>query len=551
MFTIIVLFFFAAFSYYFWGSLYHSLHMLQQNSYFNERFIQWSKKHPRRVAYYLMAGALVTCIGFRYFMPLDAYLALCGLAFALLAIIRKKGRPKKPMVYTWRIKRLLMTISAVCLFAVAVLGFFLRMGFWWELPFQLAFINAMVRLIILIANRMNKPVEKYIAGRFVQDAKRMLAEHPGLKVIGITGSYGKTSTKHLLNQLLDIDYEVLITPESYNTPMGVVRTIREKLTAAHQVFIVEMGAKAPGDIKEICDIVKPSMGILSSIGEMHLDTFHSIGNIIRTKFELAEAVGRDGLMFLNYDNEYIRNKALSQPAVHYGLKNTELGYPLDVWAENIVSGPSGSSFDICFAGGERISCKTKLLGKHNVLNIVAASSVAVALGVESRSLIRSISRLEPVPHRLQLLPQSAKYQIIDDAFNANPEGAKEALDILRGFPGFRVLITPGIVEMGDQEAEANRRLGGQAAHCCDYIIVVGENRSFALKDGAKGAGFCESRIFIAEDIQAALAKAGQLADDLGQEGGPVTLLLENDLPDNFLDDSQGAPYWPNSRRKTG
>ena len=523
----------------FWGNLRHNIHMMQLNSYYHERFMRGAASRSGRRARLILPACTVVCallvsLGIYLPIPLFLYLILSAAVFMTLRVARKKNTEIKPLVYTWRVKRLLVSASGICAVFLLLLRVIFRQAFWWALPFWLAYLNTAAYLVVAAANAVNNPLEKRIADSFVRDAKSLLAEHPGLKVVGITGSYGKTSTKNILNQLLSLDFQVLATPESYNTTMGVVRTIREKLTAAHQVFIVEMGAKKPGDIKEICDIVEPSMGILSSIGEMHLDTFKNLDNIRRTKFELARAVGQKGLMLLNYDNELISGTKLSQPVVRYGLRNEDESRELDVWAEGVESGPSGSRFDLRFAGGETISCRTGLLGTLNVLNIVAAAAAAVRLGLAPERLNQMIGRLEPVAHRLQLLPAWSGINIIDDAYNANPEGAKQALETLGGFPGYRVLITPGMVELGDREEELNRVLGGQAAACCDYIVIVGKNRATAIAEGAKGAGYEENKIYQAANIHEALAKARSLAVSLSEEEGPMTVLLENDLPDNFF-----------------
>ena len=536
MFSIALFLLIGAFADYFWGGLRQSIHMMQLNSYFNARFLRWVKGRPGKSATYISSLCALLCIlPPRFILSLNIYLLSSAAVFLLLALNRKKKPDKKPLVYTWRVRRLLIGAGGICALFLWISWLALPRLFWRNLPVYLLLLNLTAPYLTAAANAVVRPGENYIARRFRQDAKRMLREHPGLTVIGITGSYGKTSTKRLLSQLLDLDFQVLATPESYNTTMGVIRTIREKLSAAHQIFIVEMGAKKSGDIKEICELVEPSMGLISSIGEMHLDTFQNMENIINTKFELAEAVGEQGLLFLNYDNAYIRGRSLSQPVVRYGLGAEAEGRELDVWAENIEAGPSGSRFDLCFAGGEAISCRTKLLGRLNVLNIVAAAAVAARLGLRPDRLGQLIARLEPVPHRLQLLGSGAGFRIIDDAFNANPEGAKQALETLSAFPGLRVLVTPGMVELGDVEDEMNRRLGIQAAGCCDFIIIVGKNRSAAIVDGAGGVGFDERKIYVAEDIRDAMAKAKSLAMDPGRDQGPVTVLLENDLPDNYLE----------------
>ena len=160
--------------------------------------------------------------------------------------------------------------------------------------------------LVLLVNWINRPVEQAIDRHYVQDAARILRQMPELTVIGVTGSYGKTSVKYFLNTLLSSRYNVLQTPGNYNTTLGVVRTIREYMKPFHEIFICEMGAREIGDIKEICDLVHPDHGIITSVGPQHLQSIHTIENIIKTKFELADAVPSEGKVFLNYDNEYIR-----------------------------------------------------------------------------------------------------------------------------------------------------------------------------------------------------------------------------------------------------
>jgi len=421
LFTIAAVFQTGAFYFYLWRNLRRSLHMMQQNSYYNDRYTQWLKRNPSRLPGYLLLATIITSVLLRGFLSLNLYLFLHGALFLALSFVRSKTKEKTPLVFTWRVKRLLVTAGILCFLYIWGMSLLFPETFWWEIPFLQALLNWLLQVVIVAANLINKPLEKRIADGFIRDANRILEEHPGLTVIGITGSYGKTSTKHILHHLLGARYEVLMTPESYNTTMGVVRTIREQLKATHKIFVVEMGAKKPGDIREICQMVRPVAGIITSIGEMHLDTFETMENIVQTKFELAEAVGSEGLMVLNDDNFYIRHQKVAAPALRYRTKTENAGEDewqgmhADVWAENIQSGPDGSQFDMCFEGGGRLSLHTKLLGRHNVLNILAAATTAIAFGIKPRDLPQHVGSLEPVPHRLQLLPQSGSYRIIDDA----------------------------------------------------------------------------------------------------------------------------------------
>jgi len=168
-------------------------------------------------------------------------------------------------------------------------------------------------LFVILVNLLNSPLERAISNWYISDAKRILREMPHLIVIGITGSYGKTSTKYFLAKLLSYKYNTLMTPGSFNTPMGVVKTVREQLRPIHDVFVCEMGAKHVGDIKELCDLVNPRYGILTAIGPQHLDTQGTMENIEKTKFELPYALPDDGTAFLSYDYDRIRNRNYDRP----------------------------------------------------------------------------------------------------------------------------------------------------------------------------------------------------------------------------------------------
>ena len=355
----------------------------------------------------------------------------------------------------------------------------------------------------------------------VYEDGKILNSMDNLTVIGITGSYGKTSTKNFLASLLAARYNVLMTPESYNTTMGVVRTVREKLLPVHDVLIVEMGARRPGDIAEICELVRPKYGIITAIGEQHLETFKTVENIIGAKFELADYIPDDGLIFLNGDDEYIKNKKTGKPVVTYSVR---AGSGCDYTAFDISVSREGSRFTVAAPGGERCVFTTKLLGAHNIQNITGCIAVAHRLGIPLSELVLPIRRLKPVEHRLQLLPNG----YIDDSYNSNPAGFRAALDVLSQFDGQRVLVTPGMVELGERQYRLNRELGAYAASRCDYAVLVGEKQAPPLREGLLEAGFQEERLFIAPDLH----KAIEIVNSLPNEG-QRTVLLENDLPDNY------------------
>jgi UDP-N-acetylmuramoyl-tripeptide--D-alanyl-D-alanine ligase len=302
--------------------------------------------------------------------------------------------------------------------------------------------------------------------------------------------------------------------------MGVVRTIREMLRPSHQVFIAEMGAKQPGDIREICDLVHPTYGILTSVGEQHLETFGTVENIVATKFELADAIPADGAVFLNWDNDLIRSRPVTVPVVTYGAAHDAAGYR----ASDITVDTHGCQFTLTTPAGESCRYTTRLLGAHNIQNLAGCMALAHHLGISLKEMVYPVRMLQPVEHRLQLLPNG----YIDDAYNSNPAGFRSALDTLAGFDAQRVLVTPGMVELGDRMESLNRELGEYAATRCDYAVLVGLRQAPPLREGLLAGGFPEERLYVAATLQEGLAWVNALPAE-----GQRIVLLENDLPDNF------------------
>lgn len=498
------------------------VHMLQLNSYRPERYLRWMKEN-RALLVQKMGWMVLAFIAVAAFLLTPTDWRVRGACAALLiihCILNLPKKAKKPLVFTARVKRLLAT-HAVLLLLVGLAVYFTGMV---RLSVGLLFLwPILTPLVTLLANGINHPLEAAISRHYVNDARRRLESMPRLITIGITGSYGKTSTKNFLNALLGVKYNVLMTPESYNTTMGVVRTVRERLRPTHEVFIAEMGAKNPGDIQEICDLVHPRYGMITSIGEQHLETFKTVENIMKTKFELADAVPAEGTVFLNADNGYIRGRmdSVSAPTITYGMSPDG---EADYHASEITVDSAGCAFTVTAPDGEACRFSTRLLGAHNIQNITGCIAVAHTLGVPLKELAAPVRRLKPVEHRLQLLPNG----FIDDAYNSNPAGFRAALDVLKGFEGQRVLVTPGMVELGERQETLNRELGGYAANCCDYAVLVGEKQAPPLKEGLLAAGFPEERLYVAKTLQDGLAWVNGLPS-----GEKRTVLLENDLPDNF------------------
>lgn len=513
----------------------YNLHMFQLNGYKNQEHVSWMKKNFRKQGL-LFAGFLAGLPAGVFPNPAAAvFLSLCTLVIIWYYRLLKRNNTKKKLVYTNRVKRLIITDAVLSL--IVMLLFYLAgglKGLWISCGFVL-FIQ---QILLLPANIVNSPVEKGVNRHYINDAKRRLQENSRLTVIGITGSYGKTSVKYFLNTLLQSRFNVLMTPASYNTPMGVVKTIRGSLKPTHEIFICEMGARHVGDIKEICDIVHPDHGVITSIGPQHLETFFSMDNIKSTKFELADALPEDGMLFLNRDNSYI-NDQIKEKGGQYGHK---IFYGADYGtdsmsrseepfggyrASDIKLSRLGTEFKVTAPDGETEQFQMRLIGGHNVANVAGAIAVSHKLGIALKDLKVPVRRLQSVEHRMQILDKGT-VTIIDDAFNSNPAGSKAAVETLAMFDGVRILITPGMVELGAEEERYNYEFGTYAAGCCDYIALVGKKHTEPIRKGIQDSGFSMDRCQVVEKLEEALSWAYGI-----KEQEHKYILLENDLPDNY------------------
>ena len=502
-------------------SLTYNLHMFQLNGYKNMEHRRWLTVNIKKQGVLVPLGITVLLVF--AFDNILTELLLCIIAVVALVYYRylNKTNTKKKLVYTNRVKRLILT-ECVLILIVSV-GLFVA-GF--ELVAWNVFFGVVTILqpwLLIGVNICNKPIEQGINQYYISDAKKKLNSVKNITVIGVTGSYGKTSVKYFLGALLQEKYNVLITPESYNTPMGVVRTIREQLKPTHQIFVCEMGARNKGDIKELCGIVHPQHGIITAIGPQHLETFGTIEEISNTKFELADALPEGGMLFLNTDNAYISAKKDSYSnVIGYSEANVD-GY----YADEIKVSSLGTEFRVVAPTGETEAFQMSLVGSHNVINVLGAIAVSHKMGIALKELKIPVRRIKPVEHRMQLT-KHGNVTIIDDAYNSNPVGSKAAVETLAMFDGVKILITPGMVELGKEEAEFNYKFGTYAAKCCDYIYLVGKHNSEIIYKGVMDSGFSADKCRICKDLEEALKYAYGITTEKQKY-----ILLENDLPDNY------------------
>lgn len=499
----------------------HNMHMFQLNGYKNNEHINWIRKNLRQQ--WLLGFGMVLGI-MRIAFPvlgLDILIWLTLLLDILVYRAMRRLNTKKKLVYTARVKRMITTILVLTALTVLLTAVFAGVR---PLTGLFMLLVSIQWFLNLMANVINHPIEQGISRHYISEAKRMLAEAPNLKIIGVTGSYGKTSMKFFLQTLLQSRYNVLVTPGNFNTPLGVTITVRNYLKPSHEIFICEMGARHVGDIKEVCDIAHPDYGIITSVGPQHLETFFSMENIQKTKFELADALPEGGLLFLNGDNDYIQEKAAEYPEkIFYYSEKEGAGYQ----ARDVAVSQFGTEFTVVTPAGETERFQMKLIGAHNVINVVGAIAVAHSLGMSLQELKIPVRRIQPVEHRMQMR-EHGLVTVIDDAYNSNPVGSKAAVETLAMFDGIRILITPGMVELGDKEKEYNYKFGTYAAACCDYILLVGRRHTEPIREGVLSQGFPEEKCLVYDRLEEAVSYAYAIK---GQ--GHKYILLENDLPDNY------------------
>jgi UDP-N-acetylmuramoyl-tripeptide--D-alanyl-D-alanine ligase len=526
------------------GRLHVMLHLFQLEHYESARLRIWVQRRNARVDTGLLgltaaAGVVLTVAAAA---DLDVLVLLFGVAAGVVLAgmgHRLIRRPQtKPLVFTARARRLFGVALAIAALVLAAAAVAVVAGApAWLAPAAgtatgvLAIVAAPE--LLFLANIAVTPVQTLDNRRFVRRARSKLAEIDPL-VIGITGSFGKTTTKACVTAVAELRGAAYATPASFNSYLGVVRAVNEGLTAKHRAFVAEMGAYRPHDIEELCALVEPRIGVLTAIGPAHLERFGSLDAIERTKGELAESLPADGVYVTNADDSRCVRTAESTQA-RVVLFSTAGATDAELTADGISMAEGTTRFTL-HHGAEEITVRSRLLGRHNVANLLAAAAVGRSLDLPLDAIGRALAHVSPPAHRLApILNRQAGIVVIDDAYNSNPVGAAAALEVLASHQADRrLLVTPGMVELGDREAEENERFGARAAAVCDLVVLVGEERSKPILAGLTSASFPDSQIHVvanASEAQALLARTTRRGD---------VVLFENDLPDLYSEDGNGS-----------
>ena len=496
--------------------------ILQQSGYSGEGFLEWYYERGNMLlgrhallalCLFLLTGLFNLCFSF-----LDAAWAnLISLApFAGMCVLFHFSDRRALKVPVKRTPRM-MRICAVFWLLLTVVIFGVCVGFTYGaseitglanyyryvvisaapflFPALFAFANAIVKLYDVPRNK-----------RFMKKAAAKLLESKCIKV-GITGSFGKTSVKNMAAAILSEKYKVIATSASFNTPMGIARTVSE-IGLDGDVFLAEMGARKMGDIKELCKMVQPDYGVITGICSQHLETFGSLENIQKEKGTLAL---------------YAKKMVLGKSAADIGATE-KLVEGEDFFIEDLVLQKDGTQFTLKLKE-ESLKVKTPLLGRAAAQDIALAAALAFTLGMSLEEIERGIAKIQPVPHRLEK-SEANGVTILDDSYNCNEEGAKCAVEVLNLFESNKWVVTPGIVELGILETEKNYALGASLVGL-DQVVLVGETLVQIVKKGYLGAGGDKDKIRVVptlQDAQALLAKELKEGD---------TVLFLNDLPDIY------------------
>ncbi len=420
---------------------------------------------------------------------------------------------KHRLEYTSKIKLLLLFTLVWMYLSWQFFGFFLTF-------LALIFLSP---IFILLGFITYLPLDIYFKRKILNQAREKLTALPKLKIIAITGSFGKTSTKDILYTLLWKKFRVIKTPKSYNTPLGLAQTILDYLKPNTDIFIAEIGTYKKGEIKYLTNFLNPKIGVITAVAPQHLERFGSLENIAHAKFELVENLDPKAQAFLNGENEW-----LTKLASHSSSGNVEFyGQGSKYFASGIKFTKDVTSFTLHTPKGNS-QIVLPLIGEHHVKNFVAAATVALSLGVSIGEIANRAAKLLPTPHRLEIRKHNGQ-TIIDNTYNTNPESARAALKLLQNLPGFpKVVITPGLVELGWEATRENRAFAKEAAKVADYIIIVGEYAKHDLLSSLSTNKFPREKTFKA----ATLNQAFLILREITKPGAVV--LLENDLPDQYF-----------------
>ncbi|MBI2573806.1 MAG: UDP-N-acetylmuramoyl-tripeptide--D-alanyl-D-alanine ligase [Candidatus Wildermuthbacteria bacterium] len=422
-----------------------------------------------------------------------------------------RGSPKVPV---WTIKA--RVLDGVSFFVIFVAGLFFIHAFSSLLLAVMALLALDLGTPILVSAVVLslEPVAVFERKRLVRLATRKRQQFKNLAVVGITGSYGKTSVKEFLAHILSQKFNMLKTAEHRNSEVGIAKTILEELKQEHEVFVCEMGAYKKGGIKLLAGMAHPSIGIVTGINEQHMATFGSLQNIIDTKFELIEALPMQGIGIVNWDNQHIQKSKIKYQNDKSKLKiiRASTKEQTDIWAEDIKVEKEWVEFTARTREGESAGFRVNVLGKHNIQNILLAAGAAKELGMTLREIARACAAITPAIGAMKLKKGIGGSTIIDSSYSANPDGVVSDLEYLALWEGRKIIVMPCLIELGKASKEAHEKIGRKIAEVCDRAVITTKERFEDVKKGAVAGGMRQEHILFMEHAVHIMEQIGKTAE---------------------------------------
>ena len=437
---------------------------------------------------------------------------------------------RQKLIWTSKMKLVLVLAFLLHFFFSAAAAKALGM-FWIFIPVFFIF-SFFYFIFLVIAVFLISPLDYFLKRKIIRDATRKISSLNNLKVIGITGSYGKTTTKEVLAAILREKFRVAKTPENINTSVGVARYILRDLDSGAEIFVVEMGAHEKGDIEVLCDMVRPDIGVLTGINESHLERFRSIENTIAAKFELVEHTKSNGMILLNADSRFVKDEygrfcGGRKVFFYSSFENSLVGWRVP--NKHFFEDGSGISFTLSRDEKADYSFKVPFLGEYSIGIIMGAVIIAEALGMSREEITRGVAMLRPMSQRLQPLWTPGGILVIDDSYNGNPEGAAEAIQVLGRFRKRRkIYLTPGLVEVAEKSREIHRHLGELLSKSADMVLLIKNSSSVFIGEGLEKGGFDRENIVWFDSA----SRAHSALPGILKEGDAI--LFQNDWPDNYF-----------------
>lgn len=518
------------------------LHPLQQEEYDTARFFTWYRE-KKALDRWVSVGLLMAVSLTTWPVPQAPAMAM---GFSLLWLgwrLAQEPNPtkptpttKKPLVLTPR-ANLIGTLAAALTVPLLVAAFTLPKVVEAKILFLILFFQ-LLPFVLMVANLLVWPLQHRENQRYLKECTTIL-QRLSPTIVGITGSFGKTSTKYILNHLLSAQGPTLMTPGSVNTPLGIARIVREQLQPHHAMFLAEMGAYGPGSIAGLCQLAPPTVSCITAVGEAHYERFRTLETVAAAKFEVATAThANGGVCVLNIDGiapQFWQTRVAETPAGYILVgRNSTLLRPQDVHLKHVDETPTGLALTLT-TQGETFTFTTPVYGQAQAGNVAVAFAMARQLGLKPAAIVKSMATIPAAPHRLNV-QHTGTATLIDDSYNANPLGFRTALETLTLIAHAatphrrRVLVTPGMVELGALHDAAHTQAAQTAMAHADVIVAIGPKRIPTFVETVhetQRSGLYRGQLVPVETLAAAKSW-------LATHGKPTDVtLIENDLPDRY------------------